>query len=140
MKRPPGKLQGQSRSENQAAYAESAARALVAVLRLQTLVAVVLALALLLIGPVAAYSSVCGSLAVYVPSLLFTMLVGSKIGTSSMVFLRMAALAEFSKLLLTGLLCALAFIWVKPLTPIWFFAGMLTALVAGWIGLAKTIR
>lgn len=124
--------------ENQAAA--TAARALAVALRMQTLVAIALAFALLLIGPVAAYSSLCGSLAVYLPGWLFTVLVGRKIGASSAAFLRAAAVAEFGKLLLTGVLCALVFICIRPLAPLWFFTGMLSALAASWIGLAQAIR
>jgi F0F1-type ATP synthase assembly protein I len=130
----------QSLQENAAAaYAEKTAHALVAVLRLQTVVAVLLALGLLLMGPVAAYSSLCGSLAVYIPGMLFTVLLARKMGGSSTSFLGTAAVAEFGKLFLTGLLCALVFIWVKPLEPVWFFVGMLTVLATSWIGLAKAI-
>ena len=124
----------------QAAYAASTMQALSAALRAQTLVSVMLAVALLLVGPVAAYSSLCGSLSVYLPGLLFTLSVARKIGSDSARFLQTAALAELGKLFLTGVLCALVFIWVKPLAPMWFFAGMLTVLVTGWIGLAKAIR
>jgi F0F1-type ATP synthase assembly protein I len=135
-----GELTGQGWLENQAGYATSTARALGTALRMQTLVAIVLALGLMLLGPVAAYSSICGSLSVYLPGLLFTVLVGRKIGARSSTFLATAAVAEFGKLLLTGLLCALVFIWIKPLAPVWFFAGMLAVLVTGWFGLAKAIR
>jgi F0F1-type ATP synthase assembly protein I len=140
MKQAPEELPVQVRPENLANYASSTARALGVVLRVQTLVAILLALGLLLIGPVAAYSSLCGSLAVYLPGLLFTVLVGRKIGASSAAFLGAAAIAEFGKLILTGLLCALVFVWIKPLAPLWFFAGMLSVLATGWVGLAKAIR
>jgi len=104
------------------------------------LVAFLLAMGLLLLGPVAAYSSMCGSLAVYLPGLLFTLVVARRIGSDSINFLGAAALAEFGKLLLTGVLCALVFVWVKPLAPMWFFAGMLAVLITSWIGLARAIR
>lgn len=119
---------------------ERTARALVAGLRLQTLVAIALALAFLLVGPVAAYSSMCGSLAVYVPGLVFTLLVARRIGGDSAAFLRTAALAEFGKLFLTGVLCAAVFIWVRPLSPPAFFAGMIAVLVSSWIGLGRALR
>ena len=140
MKQQPDEFPGEGRLERQAAYAEATARALIVALRMQTLAAIALAFALLLIGPVAAYSSLCGSLAVYLPGLLFTVLVGRKLGASSVAFLSTAAWAEFGKLLLTGLLCALVFIWIRPLAPVWFFTGMLTVLATSWIGLAKAIR
>ena len=44
----------------------------------------------------AAYSSLFGSLAVYLPGLMFSLLVARKIGGDSAVFLRTAALAEFA--------------------------------------------
>lgn len=123
-----------------AAYAERTGRALAAGLRLQTGVAVVLALALLPLGPVAAYSSLCGSLAVWIPGLMFTVLVGRRIGGDSATFLKTAVLAEFGKMFLIGGLCAAVFIWVRPLAAGWFFAGMIAVLVTGWIGLGRAIR
>jgi F0F1-type ATP synthase assembly protein I len=72
-------------------------------LRIQSLTAVSLALLSLLAGPVAAYSSLFGSLAVLVPSLLFAVIVLRKLGGDSAAFLGTAVLAEFGKLVLTGL-------------------------------------
>lgn len=109
-------------------------------LRIQTLVALALVLISLLAGPVAAYSSLFGSLAVYVPGLVFTVLVMRKLGSDSTDFLRTAMLAEFGKLVLTGLLCAVVFIWVKPLAAGFFFLGMIGVLAAGWIGLVLNFR
>jgi len=109
-------------------------------LRIQSIVAVLLALLALLAGPVAAYSSLFGSLAVYLPGLMFTVLVMRKIGGDSADFLRTAMLAEFGKLVLTGLLCAVVFIWVKPLAPGYFFLGMIGVLIANWVGLARFSR
>lgn len=109
-------------------------------LRVQTLVAVALVLVSLPAGQVAAYSSLFGSLAVYVPGLMFTVLVLRKLGGDSAVFLRTAALAEFGKLVFTGVLCAAVFIWVKPLAPGFFFLGMIGVLAAGWAGLAFLFR
>jgi F0F1-type ATP synthase assembly protein I len=104
------------------------------------MVAVLLALLSLLAGPVAAYSSLFGSLAVYLPGMMFTVLVMRKIGGDSAVFLRTAMLAEFGKLALTGLLCAMVFIWVKPLAAGYFFLGMIGVLIASWFGLAKVFQ
>ena len=104
-------------------------------LRIQTLAALTLALLSLLAGPVAAYSSLFGSLAVWLPCLLFTVLVLRRLGGDSVVFLRAAVLGEFGKLALTGILCATVFIWVKPLAAGFFFLGMIGTLAAGWIGL-----
>ena len=109
-------------------------------LRIQSLVALALVLISLPAGPVAAYSSLFGSLAVYIPGLLFTIAVLRKMGGDSAVFLRTAALAEFGKLGLTGALCAVVFIWVKPLAAGFFFLGMIGVLAAGWLGLALTFR
>jgi F0F1-type ATP synthase assembly protein I len=109
-------------------------------LRIQSLAALVLALLSYLAGPVAAYSSLFGSLAAYLPGLLFTIMVVRKMGGDSAVFLRTAALAEFGKLILTGFLCAVVFIWVKPLAAGFFFLGMIGVLIANWIGLAMSFQ
>jgi len=109
-------------------------------LRIQSLAALVLASLSYLAGPVAAYSSLFGSLSAYVPGLFFTVLVMRKVGADSVDFLRTAALAEFGKLFLTGFLCAVVFIWVKPLAAGFFFLGMIGVLAANWIGLAFTFQ
>jgi F0F1-type ATP synthase assembly protein I len=62
-----------------------------------------------------------------------------KLGGNSVDFLRTAVIAEFGKLVLTGVLCAVVFIWVKPLAAGFFFLGMIGVLIAGWIGLARAI-
>ena len=104
-------------------------------LRIQTIVALALAAALMLVGPVAAYSSLFGSLAAYIPALLFALLVAPKFGADSTAFLRTAAVAEVMKIFLTGLLCAVVFIWVKPLSAGWFFAGMAAVIFSGRLGM-----
>lgn len=109
-------------------------------LRIQSLVAFALVLLSLPAGPVAAYSSLFGSLAVYLPGLAFAVVVLRKLGGDSAAFLRTAALAEFGKLALTGALCAVVFIFVKPLAPGFFFLGMIGVMVAGWFGLALFFR
>ena len=121
-------------------YAASTALALRSGLRLQSMAALVLAGLLLLKSPVASYSALFGSLAAYLPGMLFVLLVARKLGGDSNAFLRTAALGEFGKLFLTGLLCALVFIWVKPLAAGWFFVGMLVVMVMGWVGLGRAIR
>ena len=109
-------------------------------LRIQSLVALVFAALSFLAGPVAAYSSLFGSLAAYLPGLFFTVLVMRKMGGDSAAFLRTAALAEFGKLALTGVLCAAVFSWVKPLAAGFFFLGMIGVLAASWFGLALTFK
>jgi F0F1-type ATP synthase assembly protein I len=109
-------------------------------LRVQSLTGVVLALLALLAGPVAAYSALAGSLAVYLPGLLFTVVVARRMGGDSAKFLGTVALAEFLKLALTGVLCALAFIFLKPLAAGFFFLGMIGVLIASWFGLALAFR
>ena len=104
-------------------------------LRIQTIVALLLAGGLLLVGPVAAYSSIFGSMAAYIPALFFALLVVPKFGADSSVFLRTAAIAEAAKLLLTALICMLVFIWIKPLAAGWFFAGMAAVIFSGRLGL-----
>jgi ATP synthase protein I len=112
-------------------------RTLVRSLRVQSLVSVLLAGGLLLVSPVAAYSSMFGSLAAFIPALFFALMVARKFGPDSAAFLRAAVTAEAGKLLLTVLICAAAFVWVKPLAAGWFFTGMMAVMVAGWLGLAR---
>lgn len=109
-------------------------------LRIQSLVALGLALLSLMAGPVAAASSFFGSLCVYIPGLVFTLMVMRKLGGDTGAFLRTAAIAEFGKLALTGILCAVVFIYVKPLAPGFFFLGMIGVLAASWAGLAIMFR
>lgn len=106
-------------------------------LRVQSLASLGLAALLLLASPVAAISSLLGSLAVYLPGLMFTVLTVRKLGGDTGAFLRTATLAEFGKLLLTGVLCALVFVFVKPLAPGYFFLGMIVTLAVGWGTLVK---
>jgi F0F1-type ATP synthase assembly protein I len=101
-------------------------------LRVQSLISLALAALLLVISPVAATSSLLGSLAVYLPGLMFTVLTVRKLGGDTAAFLRTATLAESGKLLLTGVLCALVFVFVKPLAPGFFFLGMIVTLAVGW--------
>lgn len=107
-------------------------------LRIQSLVAVVLALVLMTVNPVAAYSSFFGSLAAYLPALLFTLIVARRFGPDSAAFLRAAVVAEAAKWLLTVVICIVVFVWVKPLAAGWFFAGMAMVIFAGWLGLIFT--
>ena len=72
--------------------------------------------------------------------LVFTLMVMRKMGGDTGVFLRTAAIAEFGKLALTGMLCAVVFIFVKPLAPGFFFLGMIGVLAASWAGLAVMFR
>jgi ATP synthase protein I len=104
-------------------------------LRIQTIVALLLAGGLLLVGPVAAYSSIFGSMAAYIPALFFALLIVPKFGADSTVFLRTAAIAEVAKLLLTALICMAVFIWIKPLAAGWFFDGMAAVIFSGRLGL-----
>jgi F0F1-type ATP synthase assembly protein I len=90
---------------------------------------------LMLVGPVAAYSSLLGSLAAYLPALFFALLVVPKFSADSGTFLRTAVIAEVAKIFLAGLLCALVFTWVKPLSPGWFFAGMVAGIFSGRLGM-----
>lgn len=104
-------------------------------LRAQSLVALGLAVVLLLVDPVSAYSSMFGSLAAFLPSLLFALVVAPRFGAGSASFLRAAVLGEAGKWFLTGAICIAVFVWVKPLAAGWFFAGMGVVLLAGWVGL-----
>ncbi len=80
----------------------------------------------------AAYSALFGSLAAYIPAVVFANLVVRRIGPDSTAFLRYAVIGEVVKLTLTGLLCAAVFVWVAPLAGGWFFAGMIAVIVAGF--------
>lgn len=104
-------------------------------LRVQSVTSLMLAGGLLLVGPVAAYSSMFGSLAAFIPALFFALFVTSKIGPDSAAFLRAAVIGEAVKILLTALICVVVFLWVKPLAPGWFFTGMVMAIFSGRLGL-----
>jgi ATP synthase protein I len=99
------------------------------------LVALLLAGGLLLLDQVAAYSSMFGSLAAYIPALFFARVVTPKLGLDSAAFLRTAVIAEVVKILLTALICMAVFIFVKPLAAGWFFTGMVVVIFSGRLGL-----
>jgi F0F1-type ATP synthase assembly protein I len=109
-------------------------------LRIQSLTGISLAMLALLVSPVAAYSVLAGGLAIYLPGLLFTVLVARRMGGDTAAFLRAVALAEVFKLVLTGIICAVVFVFVKPLVPGFFFLGMIGVLISSWIGLAFAFR
>ncbi len=104
-------------------------------LRIQSITSLLLAGGLWPVGPVAAYSSMFGSLAAFIPSLFFALVVTRKFGPDSAAFLRTALMAEVVKILLTALLCMAVFIWVKPLAAGWFFTGMAATIFSGRLGL-----
>ena len=104
-------------------------------LRIQSIAALLLSGALLLIGPVAAYSAMFGSLAAFIPALFFALFVAPKFGSDSAVFLRAAVIAEVGKIFLTILICVVVFVWIKPLAAGWFFAGMAIAIFSGRLGM-----
>jgi len=106
-------------------------------LRIQSISALLLAGVLLLVGPVAAYSSVFGSLAAIIPALFFALVITPKFGPDSAAFLRAAVIAEAGKILLTAMICVAVFVWVEPLAAQWFFAGMLLTIFSGWLGMAS---
>ena len=104
-------------------------------LRVQSTASLVLVLGLLLLGQVAAYSSMFGSLAAFIPALFFALVVTPKFGPDSAAFLRTAVIAEVVKIFLTALICMVVFIWVKPLAAGWFFTGMAVTIFSGRLGL-----
>ena len=105
-------------------------------LRFQTLAALgTLGLAAVLGGRISAYSSMFGSLAAFLPSLVFAWIVARRFGADSGSFLRAAVLAECVKWLLCAVLCAAIFVGVKPLAAGWFFIGLCVVILAGWLGL-----
>jgi ATP synthase protein I len=104
-------------------------------LRAQSTVSLLLAGGLLLVGQVAAYSSMFGSLAAFIPALIFALIVTPKFGPDSAAFLRAAVIGEAAKILLTAMVCVAVFVWVKPLAAGWFFAGMAATIFSGRLGL-----
>ncbi len=90
---------------------------------------------LLMVGQVAAYSSMFGSLAAFIPALSFALVLAPKFGPDSAAFLRAAIIAEVAKILLTALISVVVFVWVKPLAAGWFFTGMALVLFSGRLGL-----
>ena len=104
-------------------------------LRTQSITSLLLAGGLLLFGPVAAYSSMFGSSAVFIPALFFAWFLAPKFGPDSTVFLCAAVIAEVGKIFLTALICVAVFVWVKPLAAGWFFTGMMVAIFSGWLGM-----
>ena len=104
-------------------------------LRAQSLTGIALALGLYFVSPVAAYSSIFGSLAAYIPAMVFAALVIRKIGGDSKDFLRTAVMAEVIKLVLIGGICTAVFVWVDPLAAGWFFASMILVIFIGYFGL-----
>ena len=108
-------------------------------LRAQFLTGLLLALALWAVSPLAAYSSLLGSLAAFVPALFFTLRVAVKIGADSAAFLRAAVVGEAIKLLLMAMICMAVFLWVKPLAAGWFFAGMVATILAGALARARRL-
>jgi len=90
---------------------------------------------LLMVGQVAAYSSMFGSLAAFIPALSFALVLEPKFGPDSAAFLRAAIIAEVAKILLTALISVVVFVWVKPLAAGWFFTGMALVLFSGRLGL-----
>ncbi len=104
-------------------------------LRVQLMVSLLLAGGLLMVGQVAAYSSMFGSLAAFIPALFFALVVTPKFGPDSAAFLRTAVMAEVAKIFLTALICVVVFVWVKPLAAGWFFTGMVVAIFSGRLGL-----
>ena len=103
-------------------------------LRIQSTASLLLAGVLLLVDPIAAYSSMFGSLAAFIPALFFALYVAPKFGRESPAFLRAAVVAEAGKILLTALICVAVCVWVKPLAAGWFFAGMAVVIFSGRLG------
>lgn len=95
--------------------------------------ALALAGGLLIMSPVAAYSSLFGSLAAYVPALLFALIVLRSFGDDSAAFLRAAVVGEAAKWFATAMICMAVFLLVEPLAYGWFFAGMIAVILVGFL-------
>jgi F0F1-type ATP synthase assembly protein I len=104
-------------------------------LRIQSTVSLLLAGGLVLVGPVAAYSSIFGSLAAFIPALFFALVVTPRFGPDSAAFLRAAVIGEAVKISVTALICVAVFTWVRPLAAGWFFVGMAVAIFSGRLGM-----
>jgi len=104
-------------------------------LRVQSTTSLLLAGVLMLVGPEAAYSSIFGSLAAFIPALFFALFVTPKFGPDSAAFLRAAVIGEAGKIVLTALICVAVFVWVKPLAAGWFFTGMAVTIFSGRLGM-----
>jgi ATP synthase protein I len=105
-------------------------------LRFQSLAGLALAgILMVMVDSVAAYSSMFGSLAAFIPALIFAVIVAPKFGNDSTAFLRAAVIGEAVKLLLIALICTAVFLWVKPLAAGWFFTGMIVVIFTGFTGL-----
>ena len=66
--------------------------------------------------------------------------VGRRIGSDSAAFLQAAVIGESVKLLLIAVICTAVFVWVKPLAPGWFFAGMAVTIFSGRLGFFSTSK
>lgn len=109
-------------------------------LQAQAMAMAALALALIPVGWTAAYSSVIGSLAAFLPALFFAAYTVRRIGRDSAAFLQAAVVGEALKLMLTAAICMAAFRWVEPLAAGWFFTGMIAVIFAGWAGLFRGLN
>jgi ATP synthase protein I len=95
-----------------------------------------LALVLLIAGVVEAYSALLGGLICVIPNAYLAGRLFMKSGAGdSRVFLRAAFTGEALKLVLTGVLFALVFIYIKPLNVLALFAGFIMTICIQWIGL-----
>jgi F0F1-type ATP synthase assembly protein I len=118
------------------AAARTGSRVLGRWLRAQALAALVIAfIAWIAGGRVSSYSSLFGSLAVLLPTLVFAAVLGRRIGSDSTAFLGAAVVAEVLKWLVCGAICIAVFVGVEPLAAGWFFTGMGLVILAGWLGL-----
>ena len=106
------------------------------VLLWQLLVSLGLALLFLFAGTVEAYSALLGGLICVIPNAYMATRLLMKSGAGdSQVFLRAAFLGETVKLLLTGALFSVVFVYVKPLNVLILFVGFIAAISIQWIGL-----
>ncbi len=102
----------------------------------QALMAVVVALAMLAINTVAAYSALLGGLICVIPNAWFASRLLLKAGRGdSRAFLRAAYVGEAVKLIMTAALFALVFVRVKPLHAPALFIGFAACILMNWIGL-----
>ena len=88
-------------------------------------------------GKVAAVSALCGAGIGLLPNAYMAarLFLRPQLRTDSSAFLKAAFAAEFGKFVMTAVLFAAVFIWLKPLNVPLLFAGFIASLAAWWVGL-----
>ena len=84
-------------------------------------------------GVVAAYSAMLGNLVCVVPNTFLGLrIIAGGAGGDARALLRASWLGAIGKLVLTAALFTVVFVLVKPLGPVWFFAGFMLTQAVIW--------